>query len=68
MTEKLPAILPCPFCGHSASIEEVNSDPKGASFSVGCDNGEEESCMGYQSLTTFARRSDAVKAWNRRVK
>jgi Lar family restriction alleviation protein len=65
---KDPDILPCPFCGASASIEEFENGLKGVAFSVGCDSAEEESCMGYQSFTTFARRSDAIKAWNRRAK
>lgn len=67
MTER---ILPCPFCGCSASVEEFagsTSDYKSVSFSVGCDNPHEESCMGYQSLTTFSRRSDAIAAWNKRA-
>jgi transcriptional regulator NrdR family protein len=67
---EITKILPCPFCGHEASVEEVESrasaDPKAVRFSVGCDN-VDEICMGYQSLTTFERRSDAVAAWNRRA-
>jgi hypothetical protein len=34
---------------------------------VGCDSQEEESCMGYQTFTTFQRRIDAIKAWNKRA-
>lgn len=63
-------ILPCPFCGASASVEEfaaASVDPKAVSFSVGCDNPAEEACMGYQSFQTFSRRSDAIKAWNKRA-
>jgi hypothetical protein len=66
----LPDIKPCPFCGGSASVEEEPgspSDPKVVTFSVGCDNPAEDACMGYQSLQTFSRRSDAIKAWNRRA-
>lgn len=69
--ELLPPILPCPFCGSPASVEEF---PSGATmksgavaFSVGCDSSDEALCPGYQSLTQFARRSDAVAAWNRRA-
>lgn len=59
-------VLPCPFCGGSASVEEYDSASNYA-FSVGCDNTEEAHCYGYQSLTTFARRSDAIRAWNKRA-
>lgn len=62
MTE---TILPCPFCGNKASIEEVVG-ACGMRFSVGCDNTESADCMGYQSFTTFDTRGEAVKAWNRR--
>ncbi len=67
---KLPEIKPCPFCGGTASIEEVPGptvNPKEVSFSVGCDLPEEDGCMGYQALQTFARRSDAINAWNKRA-
>ena len=67
---KLPELLPCPFCGGPAVLEEVDGptvDPKVVSFTVGCNATDEAECMGYQSLTTFARRSDAIKAWNRRA-
>ena len=65
--EVLPPIKPCPFCGAPASVEEFPSAIGEAAFSVGCDSAEEASCPGYQSLTTFSRRSDAVAAWNRRI-
>jgi Restriction alleviation protein Lar len=63
-------LLPCPFCGGEAVMEEVeNAVGRTGSvcFSVGCNSHDEESCMGYQSLTTFSRRSDAAKAWNTRA-
>lgn len=59
-------ILPCPFCGHSASLEDIE-DLRGVRFSVGCDSTDEESCMGYQSLTTFNTRKQAIEAWNKRA-
>jgi hypothetical protein len=62
MNEK---ILPCPFCGASASVEEVSSSPGYIFYSVGCDG--EVDCMGYQSLTTFATKHEAIVAWNKRV-
>lgn len=66
---QLPQIKPCPFCGGPAEIEQTTgatSDHKSVGFSVGC-TADEADCMGYQSLTTFARRSDAIDAWNRRA-
>ena len=61
-------ILPCPFCGAPGVLEEVESHVKGeVVFSVGCNSQEEATCMGYQSLTTFARRGDAIDAWNKRA-
>lgn len=49
----------CPFCG-SFEITHENADGQ---HSIGCRN---EDCFGNQSLTTFARQADAVKAWNTR--
>ncbi|PWU21865.1 MAG: hypothetical protein C5B50_00850 [Verrucomicrobia bacterium] len=59
-------IFSCPFCGSSASIEEITYGGI-PFFSVGCDSKSEDSCMGYQSLTVFNTRADAVKAWNKRA-
>lgn len=59
-------MLACPFCGGVARME-CDEGPLGARFSVGCVSDDGGECMGYQSLTTFARRSDAVKAWNTRA-
>jgi hypothetical protein len=37
-------------------------------WSVGCsEHDAEDECIGYISLTTFARQADAIKAWNRRA-
>ena len=57
----------CPFCGGEADIEET-SFMEHATFSVGCRNmdGPDE-CIGQQSLLTFARKSEAIAAWNRRA-
>ena len=57
-------LLPCPFCGGPALIENV----KGKAVdelrrSAGCDN---EECHGYMSMQTYPRIADAVKAWNTR--
>ena len=59
-------LLRCPFCGGPAVLEEIKDDGGNVRFSVGC-TADEAACMGYQSLTTFARRSDAVAAWNTRA-
>jgi len=67
----LPQILPCPFCGDPASVEEVEAKSSVGSavrFSVGCSEGDgADLCMGYQSLTTFNRRGEAIEAWNKRA-
>lgn len=63
-------IKSCPFCGAKASVEEIpidRSNPDVVKFAVGCDSGEEATCIGYQSLTTFDRRKDAIEAWNKRA-
>lgn len=60
-------LKPCPFCGGPAAMEEVENGLRGVSFSVGCSARDEVACMGYQSLTTFARQSEAAEAWNRRA-
>lgn len=59
-------ILPCPFCGGVATVEELPG-VVGASFSVGCSTDEDGKCMGYQSLTSFATRREAIEAWNKRA-
>ena len=67
-------LLPCPFCGGEAKLEEV-SEHGSVRWSVGCnetDADPDESafavlCYGYQSLTTFATQREAAAAWNRRA-
>lgn len=59
-------IKTCPFCGASATIEEHNAN-FGVVFSVGCNSDIEPECMGYQSLTMFNTRAEAIAAWNRRA-
>lgn len=59
-------LLPCPFCGSPAAIEQ-----DGKRWSVGCSESGEtpgtQECIGYISLTTFPRKAEAVAAWNRRT-
>jgi Lar family restriction alleviation protein len=67
----LPDILPCPFCGSSASVEEVeeksSANTKSVRFSVGCTEDRGNMCMGYQSFTTFNSQREAIEAWNKRT-
>jgi hypothetical protein len=59
-------LLPCPFCGGPATLEEIKLGDV-SNWSVGCvEHDGEPLCMGYQSLTQFARKCEAVAAWNRR--
>jgi hypothetical protein len=69
MTDQAKAMLElCPFCGSDAIIEEVGVGATDyVRFTVGCNSQHEAHCMGYQSLTTFDRRSDAIAAWNTRA-
>ncbi len=55
-------LLPCPFCGGEASIEE--SELLGdIRKSAGCST---EGCQGYQSTITFSTKREATNAWNSR--
>ena len=67
-TKMQPLLLPCPFCGGTATLEECTNESVGiSSWTVGCNERDGEiQCMGYQSLTTFARKVEAVEAWNMR--
>ena len=59
-------IAHCPFCGHDASVEEHPSILIDEVFyAVGCDN-EEIICPGYQSLTMYNTKREAIEAWNKR--
>ena len=55
-------LLPCPFCGGPATIEETTllGDVR---KSAGCGT---EYCQGYQSTLTFATHREAIAAWNTR--
>jgi hypothetical protein len=58
-------LLPCPFCGATASFTEDNS-PSGDKivWLVGCDS---EDCPAMPLLCGNARKVDAAKAWNTRA-
>lgn len=65
-TEKL---LPCPFCGETdITVVEFpaghTTDTGAVVFSAGCKN---EDCQGYMSYFQTDRRTDAIKAWNKRT-
>src|SRR3954471_6321829 len=68
MSEREKLLL-CPFCGGLAQMETVQVHTFDISrYSVGCSSdGDDGECMGYQSMTTFARKTDAAKAWNKRA-
>lgn len=55
----------CPFCGGEAQFEQVGSVAlqEGCAWSVGCEN---DRCLGFQSVTTYARKVEAAEAWNAR--
>lgn len=58
-----PKLLPCPFCGAEAELEET--ELLGAfRKSAGCSN---EGCQGYQATITFATKREAIAAWNTRA-
>lgn len=67
----LPPLKRCPFCGGAADIEEVPSGigrTDSVTFTVGCTEDDGGTmCMGYQSLTTFPTRREAIEAWNKRA-
>ncbi|MCR4297232.1 MAG: Lar family restriction alleviation protein [Gallionella sp.] len=55
---------PCPFCGCPAEFEHLED----GRWSVGCVEGDHDLCIGYQTLTTFSRQTEAAAAWNKRAK
>lgn len=65
-------LKPCPFCGGEAVFEmiEGRSRAEEIRWSVGC-NGDvpedQPNCIGYQSMATYARKTDAAQAWNKRA-
>ena len=61
-------ILPCPFCGGPAEVEQVGVGDEYVTFTVGCnESGGTIECMGYQSLSTYPTRKAAIAAWNTRA-
>lgn len=62
----MATLLPCPFCGGEADFEQVGGGPmrEGFAWSVGC---SDDRCLGFQSVTTYARKIEAATAWNTRT-
>ena len=69
-------LLPCPFCGGAAQAEHFESKLGRWRWSIGCndhtseadDGGEPAAeCYGFQSMTSFATKAEAIAAWNRRA-
>lgn len=54
---------PCPFCGGESAIEVIPG-ATGPRRSPGC---RDETCIGFQVMTSYDREIDAINAWNRRA-
>lgn len=59
-------LLPCPFCGAEAVIEEIPGGYVDCTFSVGCNSKEEVNCIGFQTLSNYNTKREAAEAWNKR--
>jgi len=57
-------LLPCPFCGGPAALENRSKSEHERRITVGCSN---EKCFAYMPLVYFARKAEAIAAWNRRI-
>lgn len=53
-------LKPCPFCGGPADVEHLEN----GKWSVGCRN--VDGCIGWLSSFTYARKAEAIAAWNTR--
>lgn len=74
--KKIEELLPCPFCGGAAQAEHFESKLGRWCWSIGCndhtseadDGGEPAAeCYGFQPMTSFATKAEAIAAWNRRA-
>lgn len=63
---RFPDIKPCPFCGGPASVEDASYAQGVGAWTVSCD-ADELACMGFDINTSFARKIEAIEAWNRRA-
>lgn len=57
-------LLPCPFCGGPAELDNAAEPQFARRPTVTCSN---EDCFGYMPSAYFARDVDAIAAWNRRA-
>lgn len=57
------ALLPCPFCGSSASFSDIKSEKP--EFQIGCSNRQDCAFSPYSWV--FKTELDAIKAWNKRA-
>lgn len=55
--------LPCPFCGRQGKVRRDDS----ASWYVECTRRQKAPCPCSPRTDIFAKRDDAVAAWNTRV-
>ena len=76
MSETREALAPCPFCGGTAQTEHLEGKLGRWRWSVGCNDHKPEAddggepvaeCYGFQSMTSFATKAEAIAAWNRRA-
>lgn len=61
MTEKPTEMLPCPFCGSPGEVDHGGDE----TWILGCAN---EACVAWLIDQGYARKADAIAAWNKRVK
>jgi len=66
-------LLPCPFCGSPAELHQESGAVDQFRWHVGCSRvdvdaeGVETECIAYLPQTDYARKADAIAAWNRRA-
>lgn len=65
MSDTPEQLKACPFCGGAAEYDDFNG-ATGPQHFVSC---EERTCPGYhhEPYTTYARKADAARAWNKRA-
>lgn len=60
-----PKLLPCPFCGTPAAIEEILSlDNENTSWQVRCPAAK---CNGENPCSFGNRKDESIARWNRRM-